>query len=256
MRYTEAPQRREELVRRLTGAGYMSSQRLASDLGVSEMTIRRDLDRLGEGGLVHRVAGGAVLAGAGQWPAGGEPFDQRTTHGLSEKRAIARAALDLVGGATSLALDAGTTVAQVADDLPCGVLVATHSVPVLTACAERTDLQLIGLGGVYQHATRSFAGPGTRAAITDLAVDVALLSAVAVGPGGLYCANPLDAETKQLLAGCAGRVILLADHTKLTASAPLRFATLSGIDVLVTDAGIDPEHLAMLRDAVAQVVVA
>lgn len=255
VRYTDAPLRREEILQRLASTGYVASQHLATELGVSEMTIRRDLQRLEAGGLVHRVAGGAVL------PDGllvAEPFDERTTHGTRDKRTIARATMRLptVAAATSFALDAGTTVVEVAPHLPPGIVVATHSVPILAACAERTDLHLIGLGGAYQPATRSFAGPATRAAIEDLAVDVVLLSAVAIGPGGLYCTNPLDAETKQLLSGAARYVVVLADHSKFTASAPLRFAPLDTVDVLVTDAGIDAELLVMLRAAVPQVVVA
>lgn len=250
MRYTDAPLRRQELLRRLTAAGHVSSDRVAVDLGVSAMTIRRDLRRLDADGLVHRVAGGAVLLATS-----GEPFEQRVAHGTQEKETIARAAVATTA-APSMALDAGTTVAHVVPHLAPGTLVVTHSVPVMGACAERGDLELIGLGGAYQPSTRSFAGPATRAGLQVLAVEAALLSAVAVRPDGLYCANPLDAETKQLLVAAAGRVVVLVDHTKLTASAPLRFATLDAVDVLVVDSGVDPEHLAMLRGAVAEVVVA
>lgn len=253
MRYTDAPLRRSEVMRRLTAAGYVSSARLGSELGVSEMTVRRDLRRLESEGLAARVAGGAVLPGA---VAPVEPFDERTTHDVPEKRAIARAAVALLGSGGSVALDAGTTVAEVVGHLPPGMTVTSHSLAVLTACADRGDLDVIGLGGSYQPVTRSFAGPATRAAIEHLSVDTALLSAVAAGPQGLYCTSPLDAETKQLLAGCARRVVVLVDHGKLTARAPLRFATWPGVDVVVTDAGVDDEALEMLRGLVPEVVVA
>lgn len=252
MRYTDAPLRREELLRRITDAGYVSSQHVAAAMGVSEMTIRRDLRRLDADGLVRRVAGGAALPGG----VGAEPFEERTRHDAAEKRAIARAAVAVVAPASGLLLDAGTTVLEAVAHLRPGVLVASHSLPVLDACAAREDLAVMGLGGTYQPDTRAFAGPATRAALEGLAVDAALVSAVALGPRGLYCANPLDAETKGLLMAAARRVVLLVDHTKVTSTAPLRFAGLSEVDVVVTDAGIDAAGLAMLRDAVDEVVVA
>lgn len=219
------------------------------------MTIRRDLTRLALDGLVHRVAGGAALRGA---DGRSEPFDQRTTHHMAEKRAIARAtlALPLVNGAASMVLDAGTTVAGAASGLPSGVLVATHSVPVLTACADRDDLELLGLGGAYQPSTKSFAGSATRAGIEALSVDVALVSAVAIGPTGLFCTNPHDAETKQLLLRAGRHVVLLVDHSKAAAAAPLRFSSWDSIDVVVIDDGVDLTALDMLRATATEIVVA
>lgn len=211
------------------------------------MTIRRDLQLLARDGKVLRVAGGAALPAV---IADAEPFDQRSNVGVREKQALAREAMQLpaLHSARSLALDAGTTVAQLAPHLPAQVLVATHSVPLLSACAERGDLELIGLGGAYQPATRSFGGPATRSGIEQLAVDAAVLSAVAVSDTGLFCANPLDAETKGLLIQAAKIVVVLADHSKMNATAPLRFATWDQVDVLVTDTEIDAGDLVSLRE--------
>lgn len=216
------------------------------------MTIRRDLRRLELDGLVRRVPGGAAQPSGH----GSRSFGDRTIERHVEKRAIGRAAAELVDLSTSFALDAGTTVVEIARFLPPGVTVVTHSVPVMAACSEREDIDLIGLGGSYQPATRSFAGLATRAGVESLDVDVALLSAVAVGPGGLFCSNPLDAEIKQLLARAARRVVALVDHTKLGARAPLRFARLTEIDLLVVDDSVAATDLAWLRQGVREVVVA
>lgn len=253
MRYTDAPQRRDELRRLLEEAGYVSSHRLAADFGVSQMTIRRDLRQLAAAGHARRVTGGASLPVAGT---GGAPFEQRSAAGAGQKRAIAAAAAALLPRVGSLALDAGTTIASLGPHLPAGLTVVTHSVPLITSCAARGDLDLIGLGGAYQNATRSFGGPATRADLEELSVDMAVLSATAVRATGGYCANTLDAETKQGMARIATRVILLVDSTKIGSSAPIRFGTLDSVDVLVTDAGVDDEQLAMLRDRVGEVVVA
>ncbi len=260
MRYTDAPARREELLRRLARDGYVSSQRAAAELGVSEMTIRRDLARLHDDGLARRVTGGASLPGGtgpGQ-PAGAAatPFDQRSRAGAAEKRAIARACAAYLAGTSTISLDAGSTVAALARQLAPGSAVVTHSVPVMALCAEREDLDLIGLGGAYQPATRSFAGPATRAALADLAVDVAVLSATGVDAAGAYSTSALDAEVKQALRACARRVVLLVDHSKIGVTAAIRFTSLTGVDVVVTDEGVAPDDLATLRAGGPEVVVA
>lgn len=251
MRYTEAPQRRAELLRRVAAAGYLSSAAAAAALGVSEMTIRRDLHELAAQGLVNRVAGGASAV---VHP--GAPFEARREAAPVAKQAVARAAAGLLDGAQVVGLDAGTTVTELAERLPGGLTVVTHSVPVVTACAERDDLELIALGGSYHAKTRSFSGPITRAALSQLALDVAVLSAAAVTPAGVYSADVWDADTKQVMASVADRVVLLLDSGKLGRRAPIRFLDLELVDTVVVDAGAAPEHLAMLRDACAHVVVA
>ncbi|WP_192581272.1 DeoR/GlpR family DNA-binding transcription regulator [Micromonospora sp. AMSO12t] len=252
MRYTQAPERRRELLRRAAEAGYVSSTDAAAELGVSEMTIRRDLRQLAAQGLVNRVAGGA----SAPVPAYGVPFEQRRDAATAEKEAVGRAAVPLVPAGAVVALDAGTTVAALAARLPGGLTVVTHSIPVILACTGREDLELICLGGAHHRATRSFTGPITRAGLEDLAVDVAVLSATAAGPTGVYSANAADAEIKRAMARIARRVVLLLDHGKLAAHAPMRFLDLAAVDTVVVDAGTDADQLALLRATCREVVVA
>lgn len=252
MRYTDAPARREELLRRLSAEGYVSSSRVAEELGVSEMTIRRDLRQLEGEGLARRVVGGASLPNLGH----GRPFDERAVTGSGEKHTIAEACLDLLDGATTVALDAGTTVAPLAGMLRAGTTIVSHSAPVIQAAIERDDVELVAVGGVYQSETRSFAGAAARRTIGDYAVDVAVLSATAVDTTGILCANALDAELKQELVRTARTRILLVDHSKLGSRAPIRVGGLDLVDVILTDAGADPDDLQALRDAGATVVVA
>jgi len=251
VRYTEAPARRSELLRRLESNGYVSSARLAAELGVSEMTIRRDLRQLHVAGLASRVLGGASLPGGR-----GTPFEERDRAGAADKRAIVAACVPLLADAGTIALDAGTTVAPLASLVQAGSTVVSHSVPVIDACSARDDVGLIGVGGLYQPDTRAFAGPAARAALEQLSVDVAVLSATAVDASGVLCANPLDAEIKRVLAGVSARTVLLVDHTKLGARAPIRVGALTLVDTLVTDASAPTVVLDELRGAGIQVVVA
>ena len=252
MRYTEAPARRAELLHRVAEAGYLSSVDAAEQFGVSDMTIRRDLRELAAQGLVRRVAGGAsVLV-----PPTGTPFEQRRTAAAAEKAAVARAAVGLLDDAGVVALDAGTAVAALATLLPGGLTVVTHSEPVLLTCTEREDLDLIALGGTYSRPTRSFTGPLTRAGLSELAVDVAVLSATAASATGVYCANASDAETKRAMAAIAKRVVLLLDHGKLGEHAPMRILDLAALDTVIVDAGASEPELTMLRAHCRHVLVA
>ncbi|WP_433167072.1 DeoR/GlpR family DNA-binding transcription regulator [Kribbella sp. CA-247076] len=252
MRYAGASARRAELVRRLTADGYISSAGLALELGVSEMTIRRDLRQLDLDGLARRVTGGASLPTAG----GGEPFDQRDRASTREKRAIAAACSELLADVSTIALDAGTTVAPLAGLVPRGATVVTHSMPVLSTCTARDDVELVALGGTYQSDTRSFTGPATEAGLASLSVDVAVLSATAVDSSGLLCAKPLDASIKQRMAAVAVSTILLVDNRKIGERAPIRFGTLELVDVVVTDSGATAEQRRLLGSGGARVVVA
>jgi DeoR/GlpR family transcriptional regulator of sugar metabolism len=243
MRYTDAPERRAELLRLAATDGYLSSAEAARRLGVSEMTVRRDLGLLEEEGEVRRVAGGATLVSSA-------PFERRDAVETVRKRAIARAAADEIAAAQTVALDAGTTVAAVLPFLGERTVV-THSLPVIEALTRRPAPLLIAAGGHYQPDTRSFAGPLAEETMRSVRCDLAVLSATALDPEGLWGTNVLDAAIKRVLAQQSARVILLADSTKLARTAPVRIAAWEAVDLVITDAGVDPAALAALERTVA-----
>jgi DeoR family fructose operon transcriptional repressor len=236
LRYAAAPGRRERILRAVRASGYASAAALAAELGVHEMTVRRDLRRLSGDGLVRLVHGGASLPDG--VPPDGRPWPDRLASGQPAKAAIAaRAARDVTAGRT-LGLDSGTTVAELARRLPAdrNLTVATHSLAAMAALGERPDVTLLGLGGLYHEPTRSFSGPATRRAIAELRLDTLYLSASAISPAGVWCATPYEADTKQALLAAADRVILLADTTKTTGTAPVLVCSWPAIHEVVTDA--------------------
>lgn len=249
MRYTDAPVRRAELERLVAGDGYLSSADAAQRLGVSEMTVRRDLRLLEERGAVRRVAGGATT------PLAGAPFERRDAVGAAQKRAIAAWVAREIAGASTVALDAGTTVAAVVPFLGDSTVV-THSLPVVEALASRGSAGLVAVGGHYQPDTRCFAGPLAEEMLRGVRCDVALLSASAVDEQGLWGTNVLDAALKRVMAQQSGRVILLADATKLARAAAVRIGALGLVDLIVTDDGADAAVLSALRTSGVDVKVA
>lgn len=230
MRYRQADARRTEILRVVGRTGYVASAELASALGVSEMTVRRDIEKLAAEGELERVLGGAWLGGTAR-PA----FGVRAGLASDAKRAIAQHAASLLDRGT-IGLDSGTTVALLAPALPAHSGVVTHSVPVIEAVERRDDLDLIVAGGVYQRATRSFVGPAVLHALEGLALDVAVISVAAIDDGWLLGGDALDAAVKRALIAAARRVLVVADASKVGARAPIRLARLDAVDDLVTDA--------------------
>lgn len=249
MRYTGAPERRAELERLVAADGYIASAEVAQRLGVSEMTVRRDLRLLEQEGVLRRVAGGATIASAGV------PFERRDEVGATQKRAIAELAAAEAAGAEIVALDAGTTVAAVAPLLH-GSTIVTHSLPVIEALSRDPQPRLIAAGGHYQPDTRCFAGPLAEETLRGVRCDVALLSATAVGLDGLWGTNVLDAAIKRVLARQSSRVVLLADADKLERTSVVRIADLDVVDVLITDGRADRQVLARFEAAGIDVRIA
>lgn len=248
LRYTSAPERRDEILRRIRETGYVSAPELSGSLAVSERTVRRDLQKLADLGLAELVYGGALAPG-GVTPR--SPFGARAQARSAEKRAIAALALRFVEPGATIGLDAGTTTVELARLLPAGVTVVTHSLPAMSALGERPDVRepagpgvgaglgerpgLIGLGGFLHPPTQAFTGPDTVAAIGRLRVHTFFLAASGLTSHGAYCGTPLDAEAKQAFIAIADRVVLLADSTKLRQTAPVRICGYDRVDTLITD---------------------
>jgi DeoR/GlpR family transcriptional regulator of sugar metabolism len=237
MRYDSAPQRRRVIMERLSETGFVSVSSLTENLGVSDMTIRRDLRKLEQDGAVRVVHGGvSALHGPLHNPA----FVSRARMDAAAKKAIADTALGLVSERDTIAIDAGTTTYALARALPqdfAGTIV-THSVPVIQLLLNRGRGRVVGLGGELLHESQAFAGNMTVDAARGLRVKTLFLGAAAVDERGVYVATDNERPTKLALIGIADRVVLLADHTKFTASAPVLLCPHESIGTLVTD--VDP----------------
>ncbi|MHA6626555.1 DeoR/GlpR family DNA-binding transcription regulator [Pseudonocardia sichuanensis] len=227
--------RREEILRRLQAAGFLSVTDLTSELGVSDMTVRRDLKQLAAAGELRVVHGGASLPHGTLRTA---DFSSRAQHERDAKRRIARRAAALVTPGATIALDAGTTAFELAAALPdtFGGCVITHSVPVLQHMLHLPGARVIGLGGELLADSQALVGALAVQALAGLSAEAVFLGVAAVDERGVYVATDLERPTKQALMDAADRVVLLADHSKFSVSAPVRLAPLDAVDVLVTDA--------------------
>ncbi len=235
---------------------------VSAELGVSEMTVRRDLRELEAAGLLRRVHGGAVRQlGRAYEP----PFGLRDRREPGTKATIGRAAAALIQAGDAVAIDTGSTCLQAVRALRVDqrghLTIVTASLRVASEVASSfaldQDLRLVVAGGIVRPGELSMTGAATRAVTDAMHVDKAL-----IGVGGIDIAagctefNVADAEVKQGFVASAKQVIVLADSTKLGQVCFASVCPLESVDVLVTDSGADPGLLSAFADAGVRVVLA
>jgi DeoR/GlpR family transcriptional regulator of sugar metabolism len=236
LRYRDASARRDALARLVQQQGFCRVPELSDHLGVSRITVRRDIALLEQDNLVRSTHGGVVaIPQAGP----GTHFQLRSSAHTEAKQAIGRKAIEYVSrhARGPLGIDAGTTGFQAASFIAPQVplTVVTHSLPVMAELAQRPLVEVVGIGGVLHPETQAFAGPSTVAGYAGLRLGTVLLTASAVRDQMMLCGNAFDAETKRQMMAVADQIILLVDASKFDAIAPFQTAELSRVDVIVVD---------------------
>ena len=227
-------------------SGSATAQDLATQFGVSLVTIHRDLDELERRGVVRRFHGGVSAQPSGVFES---QMPYRLASMTAEKEAIAQAALAYVEPGMSILLDDSTTVLAMIDGLAerAPLHVATTFVTGMRRLSELAadhDITLIGIGGRYDVAHDSFVGVQTNSQVQGIHVDAVFLSTSAVSPTDLYHQEEQVAALKREMLNSASKRYLLIDHTKLNRRALLKIAALSELDLIITDDAADPEALA------------
>jgi DeoR/GlpR family transcriptional regulator of sugar metabolism len=249
-----AETRRRRLLELITRQGFATLEELVKVIGVSESTIRRDLETLDLSGSIKRTHGGAIYTGeVRSMPA----FEERTATAAAEKRAIGLAAAGLLEDGDTVLLDGGTTTMEVARALVGRRLqVVTNSLPIaqLLASSQQTDLILIG-GYIYPR-TGVALGPLAIAAMQSIRVRTAILGAGGIVAEGIYNSNSLLVETERQMTDCGQEVMIVADHTKFGRLALARLCGLEEVDQLVVDSALSDRDQAMLEQAGVSIHVA
>ena len=253
-----AEERQHAIATLVTERGRLAVTAVAEEFGVTTETVRRDLSILERAGMVRRVHGGAVPAGALTLVETG--LGERHGTRTEAKRAIAAAATSLLPAADgSVLLDGGSTTAALADVLPTDrrLYVATNSVPIAARLSASPAVTLHVLGGRVRGITQTAVGDATVRALRDLRLDVVFLGTNGISAGhGFSTPDEAEAATKRAMVRAAQRVIVLADSSKLGREHLVRFAAVEDVDVLVTDNGADPGVVAELETTGIEVLIA
>jgi DeoR family transcriptional regulator, fructose operon transcriptional repressor len=230
-------QRRQEILNLVEIEGFVAMQQLAERAGVSESTVRRDLEYLERIGQIRRTRGGAAYVGESI-----TPLDERAGQAHSEKQAIGRAAAALVQPGEAILLDGGTTTLEVARHLIGKSLqVVTNSVPVVNLLANQSQIELVVIGGYLYPKTGVALGPLAMAALAEIHVRRLFMSVGGITEKGLYNSNALLADTERSMLSAAEEVIVVADSGKFGHSALAHLCALDRVHRVVVDAGLSEE---------------
>jgi DeoR/GlpR family transcriptional regulator of sugar metabolism len=249
-------ERREALLVLLArNGGFVSIQNLASELGVSEITIRRDLKILQEKGLVEKVAGGGQVAGS----ASELTFLNKRILQSSEKESIARTALKLIESNMTIGISAGTTTWTFARQIRgfTGLTFVTNSTNVAIELKTNGFDDILLTGGYFRTPSDALVGPLAESAARKLHTDILFLGVHGIDlTYGISSPNMMEASINRILMEQTNRVVLLLDHTKWGLQALAHIAEIEEIDTIITDAHVHREEIHALREAGVEVMIA
>ena len=253
-----AGQRQHLIAEEVRRRGAVRVSELTELLGVSDMTIRRDLDVLAGSGLIDKVHGGATARRALSTDEPG--FEPKSRRQFGEKEAIAEAASELVEPGQAIALSAGTTTWRLAHclaDVP-DLTVVTNSMQVANVLHHqaRPDLTVVLIGGV-RTPSDALVGPIAVTALRSLHVDMLFMGVHGMAEdSGFTTPNLLEAETNKALVPSDEQLVVVVDHTKWGVRGLSRFAQLSDAQMLVSDDGLGEDAQMVLADQVGRLIVA
>jgi len=250
-------ERRSYALDQLKAEGHLSVTELSGDLGVSDVTIRKDLQFLEDQDLLIRTHGGAIPANQFAYDV---PFEEKAQRQKEEKRRIGRTAADMVTDQDTLILDSGTTTLQVVRSLKDremkDLTISTNSIHIAMETVGVPDITVLLLGGTVRSKSASVVGPYAEQMLRDHAFSKLFLA----GDGfdidhGLTTTDDREAYLNQLMIESSKQTIVVVDSSKFGRRGLCRICETSAMDVVITDAVPDGVGR-RLRESGIQVVLA
>ncbi|MDP9396130.1 MAG: DeoR/GlpR family DNA-binding transcription regulator [Actinomycetota bacterium] len=252
-----ARQRQALILGELQRHGAIRVSDLVQVLGVSDMTVRRDLEALARQGLLDKVHGGATLRSGRTTDEPG--FEAKSVRELPEKEAIGRRAAMLVQPGTAVAVTAGTTTHALARHLAGmpGLTVVTNSIRVAQLLHQTASRdQTVILTGGLRTPSDALVGPVAVDALRSLHVDMCFMGVHGMDERtGYTTPNLMEAETNRAMLEAARRLVVVADHTKWGTLGLSRIARLEDASVLVTDDKLPRAARELLQERVNELLV-
>jgi DeoR family ulaG and ulaABCDEF operon transcriptional repressor len=252
-------ERHRMIVRLLADRSVVSVTALVELLDSSEATIRRDINALAERGEVKRVRGGAEsLHPRYEMHLVGSPFEMSQQTAVEQKRAIARAASQLIQANDSIIITGGSTTYALVEflgHLDIDILTNSFQIAAQLIATSRNRITLPG-GTIYREQGLVLSPYPDCGATANFRASKLFTGCFGVGRFGMMETDPLIVNSSTSLLNCAEEIILLADSRKLKARSAMIVAPLSRISTLVTDAQAEPKDLETFRSANVRVIVA
>lgn len=245
-------ERQRQIVNILQRDGEVKITELKDLFPVTDMTLRRDLEKLEFNGILKRTYGGAILNTREM------ALPERSIVNMEEKGLIGQAAVKLIRPGESVFIDSGSTTLQMVRALPeqAAIMVVTNAIHVAAVLADK-KIPTVVIGGVLLDSTNSMAGTTAIESIAKLAFDKVFLGTTGVSfLHGFSNSNMLEADIKRVAIQQAKEAYIVMDHTKFGQSALFSFSALHGIRGIVTDRQPSEDWISALNAANVNVVIA
>ena len=250
-------ERRRAVLEMINRQGRVVISDLSRHFSVSSVTARADINALSKRDLLVRSHGGAIRKSDATMEF---PLDVKASQHHDEKVRIGHAAATLVKEGQTVLLDSGTTTLEVARAIRnrklARVTLVTNSLAIAWELSNVNEINLIMIGGMLRHISRSFAGPQAQKMLTELRVDHFFLGVDGLEPEmGPSTPDILEAELNAAMIRSAREVSVVADSSKIGRSSLSLIAPITSVHRVITDAGIAPRHREYLADKGIDVVV-
>lgn len=246
--------RLEHITTLVTKSGFVSVEDLADTLGVSRMTVHRDLDELQRMGVLRKVRGGASAHRSTQYES---DLHYRASSAVQEKKRIAAAAVELFDDGEVIIVDDSTTalglIPLLANRPPMTVI--TNFMPAMTQLATMPNVSLIGLGGQYVPQYAAFLGTLCEESLAGLYADVLFCSTSSILGTVLYHQDQRVVATKRAMIRAARARVLMVDHTKVSQGALYRLCDVDEFTHVVVDSGTPEQQVTAMQEKGVEVMV-
>lgn len=245
---SKAERRRTRIIQTLMSGSSAPIRDLAEMLGVSLMTIHRDLAALEKEGLVRRLRGSVSAEKSLLFESS---YNYRGRKNVEDKRRLARAAVSLLEPGNAIMMDDSTTTYHLCEFLheAAPLTVVTNAAPVLEHLRHQPEIDLISTGGRYHPGYNGYFGANCEKAIRSYHVDVAVLSTTTIQGLSLYTPDEIVVRAKQAMMQVARKRILLADATKFQFSALNYVAEITDFDMVLLTGDVPQRSLDLMSAA-------
>lgn len=248
-------ERHGQIQRLVANQGRVTVQELSDLFGVSDATIRRDLEELATQGQILRTHGGAIKTpNISKEP----PLMQRLGEHPEEKARIGKAAAGMIRDKETIFLGGGTTVIEVARNLPPDIklTVITNSLSVVNELARHPGIELIVIGGVMRPSELNMVGHVAELAVREFRADRVFLGMYAVDVhSGFTNDYPPEILTDRAILSIGRQVIVLVDHSKFNRVSSMLVAPVTAAHLIISDLDTPEATVDQLRELGIQVML-
>jgi DeoR family transcriptional regulator, aga operon transcriptional repressor len=248
--------RRKEILQILSENGEVFVETLSEKFGVSEVTIRNDLDQLEKKNMLLRARGGAIKLD------NSVAIDQRLADknrtNFQEKSRIGKKAAQLVTESDIIIIDSGSTTAEMVRNLPNlqDLTVITNAINIANQLVSRPNVNVLIPGGYLRKNSLSLVGPQAEKSLRNFNVDKAFLGVDGFDTRhGIYTPNVEEARLNEIMIEISREVILVTDSSKFLKRSFAFICPVNEIDKVITDSGIRSDDQKRLEDAGVEVII-